>query len=207
MKSFMLMAALVGCALAEGPSLAVYKSFEKPDVVAGNDVKVTVTVYNKGNAAAFDVKMDDSNWGAGIAGGKQEWAQIAADESVSATYTVSPTAAGTVMSVEPAKVTFAAEKGAETVKVAFSNHVYDASKSEGVDVLSQAEFDKKTSLRVKEWFTYLLLLVIPLGMPFIFYQQSNNTLVARRSAEQKAETDVASKKKASPGKKSSGRKN
>jgi len=183
----------------------VYKSFDQNDVVAGTNVTVTVTIYNKGNAAAFDVDMDDSNWGAGNAGTKQKWATVSAEESVSATYVVAPGAAGSSLAVEPAKVTYAGVAGAETVKVAFSNHMYDTSKTDGVRVLSQADYDKKASLRLKEWMTFLLFLVIPLGMPFFFYQQSNNTLVLRKAAEATATETVT--KKSSPGKKGSGKKN
>ena len=150
--------------------------------------------------------MDDSNWGSTGTIVKESWDSIAPGANVSTSYSVMPTEAG-IMSVEPAKVTYKTETGSDSVKVAFSNNVYDVSvdNAPGLPVLTEAEYEKKTSKRTKEWITFLLLLVIPIGMPFFFYQQSNNTLAAKKAAA-KAEEKAKTVKRGSPTKKPSGSK-
>eukprot|EP01060_Flectonema_neradi_P025489 TRINITY_DN34297_c0_g1_i1.p1 TRINITY_DN34297_c0_g1~~TRINITY_DN34297_c0_g1_i1.p1 ORF type:complete len:210 (+),score=52.37 TRINITY_DN34297_c0_g1_i1:85-714(+) len=198
--------ALVGCTMAQGPSIAVYKELADDNCVVGTNISVTLTVYNYGSTAAFNIEMDDSNWGGTDTIIKESWESIAPGANVSTSYTVMPSEAG-IMAVEPAKVTYKTETGSDSVKVAFSNNVYDVSvdQAPGLPVLTEAEYEKKTSRRTKEWITFLLLLVIPIGMPFFFYKQSSNTLSAKK-ATAKAEEKAKVTKRGSPTKKSSGKK-
>eukprot|EP01061_Rhynchopus_euleeides_P028552 TRINITY_DN4654_c0_g1_i1.p1 TRINITY_DN4654_c0_g1~~TRINITY_DN4654_c0_g1_i1.p1 ORF type:complete len:214 (+),score=90.94 TRINITY_DN4654_c0_g1_i1:70-711(+) len=207
---------LVGCAamvLAEGPALAVYKTLSMEDAVEGHNLTVTVQIYNLGDTAAHNVELDDNQWSNAQGGYKNSWDKIESGAVEVSSYTVVPDAAGKTLGVEPAKVTFKVSEASESVRAAFSNNVYDTTAALGLPILTQAEFDKKASHRVKEWLTFLLLLFVPLGIPFFLFHQSKNNIDARRAQgirnlEKAAPKKSSSptKKSASPTKKSSGRK-
>lgn len=209
MKTAMMLLAGAACVLADeskGASLAVFKVLGSDDVVVGMNLSVSVSVYNLGDSAAFNVVLDDTKWtNVGEAKGvANEWDTIAPGDVKTVEYVVVPQEAG-VMGSEPARVTFKDDSSSEQVKAAFSNHVYDTTSvgaADGVVVLTEAEYEKKASKRVKEWFTFVLLLFIPLGMPFFFYNQSSNNLKAKREASKKLDEPKPSSK-ASPKRKSS----
>ena len=173
---------------------------------------MTVRIYNLGEAAAFNVELDDSQWtNAQGSGYKASWEKIEAGATEITTYTVVPEKAGDLLGVEPAKVTFKTAEGSDSVRAAFSNNVYDTTAALGMPILTQGEFDKKASRRVKEWLTFLLLLFVPLGIPFFFYHQSKNSIEARRakgihtvaqpSTVKKSSPVSPAKRKSSPGRK------
>ena len=170
---------------------------------------MTLKIYNLGEAAAKDVKIDDTTWQA-VTGAvfQKTFATIEAGDIEEVTYNVIPETAGKVLATVPAKLTYKAA-GSDDMQASFSNNIHD--KGTGIRIITQAEYEKKTSRRVKEWLTFLLLLVVPLGIPLYFHQQSANQLAAKRSQIKADEAKYSSgnvkksssptKRKSSPGKK------
>eukprot|EP00755_Sulcionema_specki_P004798 Sspe_Gene.31029::Locus_15321_Transcript_1_3_Confidence_0.500_Length_1663::g.31029::m.31029 len=60
----LLLAAIAGICTVQGsePALLVYKTIEPKQAVANRNLTVSITIYNVGDAAAYDVALDDSNW-------------------------------------------------------------------------------------------------------------------------------------------------
>ncbi|KAJ9459436.1 Translocon-associated protein subunit beta [Diplonema papillatum] len=207
MKSIIFGAALVACAVGEGPSLAVLKEMDTEDLVEGRNCTIFVQIFNVGDAAAYNVELEDAGYSNLASMPKRVfWDSIAPGANVETQYTIVPLKSGQAVQSKPAQVTFRLESGSVDVKVSFSNVLHDTSSSEtieGMPVLSQAAFEKKTSRRTKEWLAFILLLVIPLGMPFFFFQTSTNSLKQKRAVAKKEAAAASIKRPSSPVRRSS----
>lgn len=216
MRAFALLAALVAGATAESAFLLVHKNVDSPAAVATRNLTVTVTVFNVGGSNAFDVSLDDSNWPAeaSVSGAEASWEIIEPRGSVTHEYTVLLPRIPAAKAIEtaPAKVTFAAEPKGEVVRSVLSNDIIDVNYAGSpqdrmkfprnlLEVLSPEEADRRHSRRVKEWVTFVFLLIIPVLMPFAFWKRASNSLEEQRPAVLRAvgKTDSADPKRSSRG--------
>jgi len=223
MRAFALLAALVAGATAESAFLLVHKNVDSPAAVATRNLTVTVTVFNVGGSNAFDVSLDDSHWPAEatVSGAEKTWDVVEASASVTHEYTVllPRIPAAKAIETSPAKVTFAAEPKGEVVRSVLSNDIIDVNYAGNpqdrmkfprnlLEVLSPEEADRRHSRRVKEWVTFVFLLIIPVLMPFTFWNQASKSLEEKRSTILRGvgKTDSADPKRSSRGSGGSGKK-
>lgn len=226
MRASALFAALfVAGAAAESAFLLVHKNVDSPAAVATRNLTVSVTVFNVGGSNAFDVALDDSTWPAEatVSGAEKSWEIIEPRGSVTHEYTVLLPRIPAVPQIEtaPAKVTFAAEPKGEVVRTVLSNDIIDVHYPSALspqdrmkyprnllEVLSPEEADRRHSRRVKEWVTFVFLLIIPVLMPFTFWNQASKSLEEKRSTILRGvgKTDSADPKRSSRGSGGSGKK-
>ena len=165
-------------------TLLAYKHVKDFEAIINNNLTVSITVYNVGEHAAYDVHVKDNDWPAGsfdtLEGEtKATFDRIEAGSSVTFKYTIVPRATGEIQTL-PAKITFKPAQDADEtdVKVAYSNGLPK------IPVLTQTEYDRRHDSHVDEWFIFLLLLALPVGAPATMYLFANNQ-IEQLAAEKK----------------------
>jgi len=99
-----------GMKLPDKAHLVARKRVKETTVVAGENVTVTIDVFNTGATAAYSVRVEDTTFPASqyerVEGeSKAQWAKLGAGANESMTFVVKPKAAG-VLTAGPALVTY-----------------------------------------------------------------------------------------------------
>jgi len=172
----LLVCAVLGLALAKphessDAHLLVLKSVDNYDAVVQQNLTITVNVFNVGKGPAFDVDVDDSEaWtqeGVSLVGGvrKVKVDKIPSGESRSNVYVVAPQLPGKLI-LGSTKVTYKNEPKADDSKTVHSNVMPE------LPVLTSAEYSRRTAKHYKEWFVFLILSGMLVGVPFYVYKTS-----------------------------------
>eukprot|EP00035_Acanthoeca_spectabilis_P020001 m.430669 g.430669 ORF g.430669 m.430669 type:complete len:182 (+) comp17199_c0_seq1:132-677(+) len=174
MLTLLVLTALVGGVAADGVDgyLLAAKEFANEVVVSGRDLTIKYTLHNVGDSAIVDVTLADEEIAAGsyeVVSGLTtvKFASIAPGASVSHSLVVRPQLTPDMKhSFSGAKVTYKASATASRVQVATTS-------APGlVTVESYESFARKTSPHYAEWATFLMLCVVPLGIPYYQFTTS-----------------------------------
>jgi hypothetical protein len=166
-------------------TLLVYKHVKDYEAILNNNLTVTLTIYNVGESAAYDVNVKDNDWPEGsfdtIEGeNKANFDKIEPGTNVTFSYTVVPRSTGEIETV-PAIVTFKPVQDADETetKTARSNGLPK------IPVLTQSEYDKRHDSHVDEWAIFFVLLSLPVGVPTVMYLFANNQIAALAAEKKK----------------------
>eukprot|EP00994_Dinema_validum_P004111 NODE_2145_length_757_cov_124.043785_g1728_i0.p1 GENE.NODE_2145_length_757_cov_124.043785_g1728_i0~~NODE_2145_length_757_cov_124.043785_g1728_i0.p1 ORF type:complete len:193 (+),score=42.62 NODE_2145_length_757_cov_124.043785_g1728_i0:70-648(+) len=169
--------ALVGAKDQEAPHLLVLKSVDKYDPVAGHNLTVSINIFNIGQSPAHDVEVDDSQgWPSEgvkeVEGPKTfKLEKLTSGSNQTYSYVVSPQHPGELRT-GAAKILYRLEAKGEETKTVKSNTL------PVLPVLTSAEYEKKNTKHLKEWFTFFMLSLIPVGLPGCMYMMATNKLAA-----------------------------
>lgn len=143
-------------------------------------INVTFTVVNVGDAAAYDVVLEDS-WAAGFevsGSGTQKWDELPSGATAVVSYFVTPQTEGEFISA-PARITYQAQEGASTLVTGYSSSVTN------LNVISAPLFAKLTNTHTIEWTLVTALLAIFIVAPALKWYDLSSSFVKgnRRKAE------------------------
>eukprot|EP00992_Anisonema_acinus_P008445 TRINITY_DN4537_c0_g1_i1.p1 TRINITY_DN4537_c0_g1~~TRINITY_DN4537_c0_g1_i1.p1 ORF type:complete len:188 (+),score=42.22 TRINITY_DN4537_c0_g1_i1:53-616(+) len=174
---------LAGARQDSDAHLLVLKSVDPSEPVADQHLTVSVNVFNVGKSPAFDVEIDDSLWPAeGVVKVEGEntakISKILAGSNQTHTYVIKPQVPGELNTVA-SKVVYKLEPEGEDAKVVHSNTL------PVLKVLTQAEYDKLHTKHYKEWFTFFVLSLIPVGLPGCMFMMAQTKLAELDSASAK----------------------
>lgn len=100
---------------------------------------------------------------------KTTFEKIEAGQNVTHTYTVTPKVVGGV-TTESAIVSFQNNPDEET------KFFVKSSTLPQLNIMTQAQFDKRKETHVNDWVIFALLSLIPVGLPGLVYLYSNNQI-------------------------------
>eukprot|EP01002_Notosolenus_urceolatus_P012900 NODE_4329_length_813_cov_51.116492_g3586_i0.p2 GENE.NODE_4329_length_813_cov_51.116492_g3586_i0~~NODE_4329_length_813_cov_51.116492_g3586_i0.p2 ORF type:complete len:198 (+),score=64.62 NODE_4329_length_813_cov_51.116492_g3586_i0:97-690(+) len=163
------------------PNLLIWKKLDSEDLVVGQNTTVSLTIYNRGKSAAYNVKVEDGSWVAAqvsIAGGdsRAEFESIQGYSNVTMSYSITPLAEGAVMA-EPATIKYSLTQEGSDARVTKSNTL------PGLAALSGQEYIRRHARHYKEMFFFALLSIIPLGVPGFLYISNKRMLDAAYLAQ------------------------
>jgi len=160
-------------ALCEGgttgrvPHLLVLKSVDQYEVVANKNLTISLNVFNVGGGTAYNVNVDDTAWAAdsvtdieGLKTATFESLEPGTNETH--TYVVAAKMPGELPSAA-AKVTYQSDASSEDGKMVYSNIL------PRLPVLTLSDYNKKNTRHIKEWLTFFVLALIPVGLPACMY--------------------------------------
>ncbi|EGG14679.1 translocon-associated protein subunit beta [Cavenderia fasciculata] len=157
----------VGVAVSsKGADLLFQKKISDGPVV-GKELDISFIIYNVGEGAAYDISFADTDFGAsadfevvkGQSSGK--WEVIEPNTNVSQTITITPSKGG----VFPLTSTILEYRKSQNEELSHTS----AASYTGMYVESVEEFDKRTSLHLKEWGTFILLSFGSVAFPFALW--------------------------------------
>ncbi|EFA79057.1 translocon-associated protein subunit beta [Heterostelium album PN500] len=151
------------CAASKAELLFQKKIVDGP--VVGKELEISFVIYNVGEGPAYDLAFTDSDFTAsgstfeivkGTTNGK--WEVLEAGTNVSQTLTVVPSTQG-IYPLTPTVLSYRKSQQDDTIS-------YTAAASySGMYVESVADYDKRTSLHLKEWGTFVLLCLGSVAFP------------------------------------------
>eukprot|EP00759_Apiculatamorpha_spiralis_P056462 PhF_6_TR8059/c0_g1_i1/m.12476/K13250/SSR2; translocon-associated protein subunit beta len=162
------------------PFLIVNKALSATEIIQGGEVSVALSITNVGRSPAFKVSAADNLNGPH----SEKFASIAAGQTVTFKYSAKFNELG-AFPCDSAKVTYAADETEGSAQlVALSTQANEELEGQGVDkspvisVLTPYEYERKHTRYIKEWVLYVLLLSVPLGLPFYLYSVRSSELAA-----------------------------
>ncbi|GAM24108.1 hypothetical protein SAMD00019534_072830, partial [Acytostelium subglobosum LB1] len=159
----LLIACYIGVAMSSKAELLFQKKIVTPPVV-GKDMEISFIVYNVGEGPAYDISFHDTDFSAPsfeFVNGSAEarWEVLEAGTNVSQTLTVRPS----ISNVFPLTATVLQFRSAQSEE-SFS---YTAAASySAMLVESSEEYERRTSMHVKEIIIFVLLCLGSVAFPF-----------------------------------------
>eukprot|EP00993_Chasmostoma_nieuportense_P004387 NODE_5059_length_704_cov_78.769497_g4896_i0.p1 GENE.NODE_5059_length_704_cov_78.769497_g4896_i0~~NODE_5059_length_704_cov_78.769497_g4896_i0.p1 ORF type:complete len:188 (+),score=50.41 NODE_5059_length_704_cov_78.769497_g4896_i0:72-635(+) len=156
--------------------LLVLKSVDKENAIEQTNLTVSVNIFNVGKSPAYSIEIDDSNWGADVVQQvegphKATIERILPGANQTYSFVIAPLMAGELTSL-PARVSYLLEPKGEEQKVVLSNTLPP------LPVLTQTEYHKRTTKHYREWFIFLMLSCIPIGIPATMFMVAEKRLQA-----------------------------
>jgi uncharacterized repeat protein (TIGR01451 family) len=167
-----------GMKLPDRAHLVARKRVKETTVVAGENVTVTIDVFNTGATAAYSVRVEDTTFPASLyerveGESKAQWAKLGAGANESMTFVVKPKAAG-VLTAGPALVTYRmGSEATEALVQLWSVPLLPAQILSPVEkyVSMALEFGKYTSLGFlkskSDWQVFGVIFFVIAGLLFI----------------------------------------
>jgi hypothetical protein len=180
----LLLATLCASQKTKTAHLLVLKSLDKAEVVENEAVAVTINLFNVGKSAAVSIDIDDSMWGHSIKEitGSQTATLDRIQPGFNQThrYVIAAPASG-ALSVGATKVTYNSDPVGQEgkAKVVYSNILPE------LPVLTRVEYTKRTTRHLKEWGVFILLALVPVGLPALMYVLAREKL---RAADERSTT-------------------
>lgn len=164
--------------LKNEPHLLVLKSMDAYEAVLDKPLTVSLNVFNVGQSAAHQIEIDDSAaWPVKYVKeveGKRKASilSLGAGLNKTVTYQLAPILAtkSGKLPASSAKITYSLKAEARANKVVYSNTF------PSLPLFTAADFERKHSRHVKEWVTFLVLSLIPVGLPGAMYYLASNKL-------------------------------
>eukprot|EP01096_Ripella_sp_DP13-Kostka_P014998 TRINITY_DN68_c4_g1_i1.p1 TRINITY_DN68_c4_g1~~TRINITY_DN68_c4_g1_i1.p1 ORF type:complete len:203 (+),score=95.23 TRINITY_DN68_c4_g1_i1:32-610(+) len=163
--------AIVGVAVASSEGqLIVNKHIQNREIIVGSDILVKYTIYNAGNATAYDIRLKDSEWETSTIFKAEHglysatWDKLLPGGNITHNIVVSATDIGIVRG-NRAIVQYRPTADAEL------QTVY-SSEGGAYQVARSSDFERLNSPHLFEWGTFLGLSVLPLGVPLFLYFSS-----------------------------------
>jgi len=178
--------------------LLVDKKVSSIEAVVNTNYTVDITVSNIGSSPAFAIEInDDRQASAKVLSGSRasKVEKLGAGETSTLSYTVTYAERGDV-DVHPTAVSYANAPDSSERRTVYGNRVFEedyevANEFKGVvQVLSQSEFDKRHTKKMKEWSMFIFLTFILVGGPGVIYQLQKNRideLVSKKPAQSETE--------------------
>ncbi|KAL9651842.1 hypothetical protein ABK040_000190 [Willaertia magna] len=168
--------------------LLVHKSVSPNVAVVEGNITFTITLINVGDEPAYDLDVKDNEWPEGsfdvVEGDiKSTFEKLSPNERATLKYTIVSKSKGEI-STQSAFVTYrlapsSGDKDAtQGLKYSAKSNVLPP-----IPILTQADYDRRNDSHFGDWAIFLVLTLLPVGLPYVAYLYSNNQI--QELAEQK----------------------
>jgi len=170
---------LAQCAELAAPklkaNLVIGKELSNSQVVKERDLVIKYTIYNVGDGPASEVTLTDEDITSGpftIRSGLKSayWPTIPAGSKSTHVLVATPSMAIKLMhNFTAAKVTYKANKDD------LSQQTGTSSTPGTFEIYQSGEFSRQNNPHLVEWFLFMLICVVPLGVPYLIIKQTKSS--------------------------------